>query len=160
MTERISFSADPGGTAGFSGGNGRDIILGDNGDMERRNSAADVGTIVRSIIDNSGVIVSGATLTPVWFTSRSDDLQGGNETLIEGGYHGDFILGGIGSDTTITGGQGDDVIFGDNGAVGRADGSSAANDFWSIDPSHGGKRSFTAAPETTSSSADRKTTTP
>ncbi|MDD2605547.1 MAG: calcium-binding protein, partial [Desulfobacteraceae bacterium] len=125
------------GDALISGGTGRDILVGDNGAMARKPQAADVGSISRAYIDAAGAIETGL-LTPVWFASKETDLLGGDEARIDGGYDGDFIFGGIGSDTLIEGGLGDDVIFGDNGAVARADGSSRANDFWSIDPSQGG----------------------
>ena len=134
--EDILFGGSLGDTL-ISGGTGRDIIVGDNGAMERRPSAADVGSISRAYFDADGALQTGL-LTPVWFASKEGDLYGGGEAKIDGGYDGDFIIGGIGSDSLIEGGLADDVIFGDNGAVARADGSVRANDFWSTDPSHGG----------------------
>ena len=104
------------GDALLSGGTEKDIILGDN-----------------------GVIQRSAALVVLRIESQENDLLGGDETRIDGGYHDDIILGGIGSDVLITGGLGNDVILGDNGVVVRADGTGEANDIWSIDPSHGGE---------------------
>ena len=65
-----------------------------------------------------------------------DTANGGNDTIY-GGNGNDAAFGGAGADT-LQGESGNDIILGDHGVVVRADGSAAAQDVYTTDPTTGG----------------------
>ncbi|MGV0028829.1 DUF4347 domain-containing protein [Phormidesmis priestleyi] len=106
--------AGAGNDLDVTGGNGADIILGDNG---------------RIAIAN-GIVTRVETVSPA---------NGGDDVLL-GNDGADIILGGTGNDT-ITNGTDNivDIMLGDNGVIVGADGSAQANDIFSKDEEFGGK---------------------
>jgi Ca2+-binding RTX toxin-like protein len=106
--------AGAGNDLDVTGGNGADIILGDNG---------------RIAIAN-GIVTRVETVSPA---------NGGDDVLL-GNNGADIILGGTGNDT-ITNGTDNvvDIMLGDNGVIVGADGSAQANDIFSKDEEFGGK---------------------
>ncbi|MHC5112264.1 MAG: beta strand repeat-containing protein, partial [Planctomycetota bacterium] len=111
----------------LSGDAGADIILGDNGEIQR-----DLGTI------GAEEVLRISTLFPANGGNDVIDAndEGVNETESTGA---DIIIGGTGNDE-ISGGwdNSTDVLLGDNGVVVRNDGTALANDIFSTDPDHGG----------------------
>jgi Ca2+-binding RTX toxin-like protein len=104
----------------LSGGTGNDIVIGDNGRVTR---------------DSLNVVLRIETLLTGF---------GGDDRAFGDGGGADTIFGGFGDDSLVGGEQGD-IIFGDNGVVVRNDGSSQANDLFSIAPTDGGRDTVDAA---------------
>ncbi len=141
------FSTDPnfGGTDSIVGGAGNDTILGGSGGTDQSGPGLNDGdTLVGGagddiILGDSGYITRNAAnvverIATLFPANGGDDLITDTEgTLI--------ALGGSGNDT-ITAGDGADILLGDNGVVVGNDGTAAANDIFSTDPSFGGTDSI------------------
>jgi Ca2+-binding RTX toxin-like protein len=98
---------------GLIGGDGNDIIVGDNA-FVRRNADGQVLSV-----------------------STTDAAQGGNDRIL-GGLGTDIAIGGTGDDA-ISGGDAADILLGDNGVVVLTNIAPQGNDIFSTDPTFGGR---------------------